>query len=347
VETGEAAAAWEKLRRTRWSPPLAASADPARRQTYVFALEQAEQMFRAAITVGVATRPLQVFYGLNQAGRAIAAAAPALTGDAWELAGHGIRCDAATLRGPLPGIRLEAGKAGGRASFVRLSELLGSSSWDGPDSVTLSDLWDCLPGNRLHPLCDCGESRTTPLYVDHRSTFDEAHTLINVPVAHFPAWVVNSPDCRKALAAYLTRFPDVRPWDSYYSGEEAAPAFTVDADGWGELVMNWAHPDGRTGTADEHLGYLQSMTRAYRGELWLFPGAGGTGKSMHPLMAWWAVLFTLSMLARYQPAEWAAHVDVDASPHAVPIERLLACAISVIPELVAEAITQVASSAPP
>ena len=31
-------------------------------------------MFRAAITVGVATRPLQVFYGLSQAGRAIAAA---------------------------------------------------------------------------------------------------------------------------------------------------------------------------------------------------------------------------------------------------------------------------------
>jgi hypothetical protein len=64
-------------------------------------------------------------------------------------------------------------------------------------------------------------------------------------------------------------------------------------------------------------------------------------------MAWWAVLFALSMLARYQPAEWARHVDVDASPHAVPIERLLARAISVTPEPVAEAITQVASSAHP
>jgi hypothetical protein len=92
----------------------------------VFALEQAEQMFRAAATVGVATRPLQVFYGLSQAGRAIAAAASGLTGDGWELAGYGIRCDSVTLRGPLPDIRLEAGKAGGKTSFVRLSELLGS-----------------------------------------------------------------------------------------------------------------------------------------------------------------------------------------------------------------------------
>ena len=56
----------------------------------MFALEQAEQMFHAAATVGVATRPLQVFYGLSQAGRAIAAAASGLTGDGWELAGHGI-----------------------------------------------------------------------------------------------------------------------------------------------------------------------------------------------------------------------------------------------------------------
>ena len=94
----------------------------------------------------------------------------------------------------------------------------------------------------------------------------------------------------------------------------------------------------------EHLAYLQSMTRAYCGELWLFPGAGPAGRSMHPLMAWWTVLFALSMLARYQPAEWAAHVDVDSSPHAVPVERLLAQAISHIPELVTEAIGQVAKN---
>jgi len=315
----------------------------------VFALEQAEQMFRAAATVGVATRPLQVFYGLSQAGRAIAAAASGLTGDGWELAGHGIRCDPVTLRGPLPDIRLEAGKAGGKTSFVRLSELLGSPPWTGPQPVMLSDVWDCLPGNRLYPLRDPGGSRTTPLYVDHRSLYAEPHPLISVPVAYFPPWVVNSPDGSKALATYMSGFPDVRPWDSYHklSGEpDAAPDFTAHDDGWGELVMNWAHPGGRTGTPGEHLAYLQSMTRTYCGEWWLFPGAGGTGQSMHPMMAWWAVLFTLSMLARYQPAEWAAHVDVDASPHAVPVERLLAHAIGIIPELIAEAIAQVAGNVP-
>ena len=347
MDTAEAA--WENLRGTRWSPPAAASGDPARRRTYVFALEQAEQMFRAAATVGVATRPLQVFYGLSQAGRAIAAAASGLAGEGWELAGHGIRCDPVTLRGPLPDIRLEAGKAGGQSSFVRLSELLGSPGWAGPLPVTLSTVWDCLPDNRLYPLRDPGGSRRTPLYVDHLSLYAEPHPLISVLVAYFPPWVVTSPDGSKALAAYMSGFPDVRPWDSFHkvSGEPgAAPDFTAHVDGWGELAMNWAHPGGRTGSPEDHLAYLQSMTRAYRRELWLFPGAGGAGRSMHPLMAWWAVLFTLSMLARYQPAEWAAHVDVDASPHAVPVERLLARAVGIIPELVAEAIAQVAGNAP-
>jgi len=181
-----AAAAWEKLRGTRWSPPRAASDDPARRRTYVFALEQAEQMFRAAATVGVATRPLQVFYGLSQAGRAIAAAAAVLVGDGWELSGHGIRCDPGSLRGPLPHIQLQAAKPGGKTSFVRLSELLGSPLWADSQQVTLSDLWDCLPDNRLYPLRDPSGSRTTSLYVDYLSMYAEPHPLISVPVAYFP-----------------------------------------------------------------------------------------------------------------------------------------------------------------
>jgi hypothetical protein len=67
--------AWTELRATRWDPPGAAAVSADRRRTYMFALGQAEQMFRTAAVVGQATRPLLVFYGLNQAGRAIAAAA--------------------------------------------------------------------------------------------------------------------------------------------------------------------------------------------------------------------------------------------------------------------------------
>lgn len=58
-------------------------------------------------------------------------------------------------------------------------------------------------------------------------------------------------------------------------------------------------------------------------------------------MGWWAVLY---MLARYQPAEWAGHINVDGIRHAVTLERLLKRAISLVPALIAEAIDQVAGT---
>jgi len=60
-------------------------------------------MFRAAAGTRAVTRPLLVFYGLSQVGRAIAAAAASAGSGGWELEGHGIRCVPGTLRGPLPG----------------------------------------------------------------------------------------------------------------------------------------------------------------------------------------------------------------------------------------------------
>jgi len=70
-----AARTWTMLRQTRHAPPGYASSAGSRRSTYRAALEQAEQMFAAAVQVSVATRPLQVFYGLSQGGRAVTAAA--------------------------------------------------------------------------------------------------------------------------------------------------------------------------------------------------------------------------------------------------------------------------------
>jgi hypothetical protein len=67
-------ASWSDLRGTRWAPPGSAGADPSRRAVYVAALQQAEQLFHAAREAGFASSPLLLFYGLSQAGRAIAAA---------------------------------------------------------------------------------------------------------------------------------------------------------------------------------------------------------------------------------------------------------------------------------
>ncbi|MEW2121213.1 hypothetical protein AB0945_39970 [Streptomyces sp. NPDC005474] len=93
--------AWERLRASR-SDPLGRADTGSRRKTYAAALDQAEQTFQAAATVGTATRPMQVFYGLSQAGRAIAAAAVAIKGEDWNLTSHGIKATGFHL--PFPDI---------------------------------------------------------------------------------------------------------------------------------------------------------------------------------------------------------------------------------------------------
>ena len=53
----------------------------------------------------------------------------------------------------------------------------------------------------------------------------------------------------------------------------------------------------------------------------------------HPLVLWWAALWALSMLARYEPATWAGLLDVDSSRSAVPLEALLDDALNAVPEV--------------
>lgn len=66
---------WRYLRSMRAQPTAAAAGDKNRRTTFAAALEQAQQLFKAAESGDVMTRPISIYYGLNQAGRAIAAAA--------------------------------------------------------------------------------------------------------------------------------------------------------------------------------------------------------------------------------------------------------------------------------
>ena len=77
----------------------------------------------------------------------------------------------------------------------------------------------------------------------------------------------------------------------------------------------------------------------YRGSRVAMPAVGLTADTMHPLMAWWATLYALSMVARYHPAAWTAITDVDSSPHAVAIEYLLSVAQDSLPDVLWRTLT--------
>jgi hypothetical protein len=59
-------------------------------------------------------------------------------------------------------------------------------------------------------------------------------------------------------------------------------------------------------------------------------------------MLYWAVMYVLSRLARYEPRDWLKLISVSASRDAVAIEYLLDEAQSALPELAHTAIEQVA-----
>ena len=59
-----------------------------------------------------------------------------------------------------------------------------------------------------------------------------------------------------------------------------------------------------------------------------------TGDPPSELMTWWALLYGLSILARYHPREWTVALRLDSSPLAVPIIDALDEAFDHLPYLV-------------
>lgn len=332
----DADSAWEWLRASRWNPPGRADSG-ARRKTYAAALEQAGQMFKAAAAVGPATRPLQVFYGLSQAGRAIAAAAVSLKGEDWRLDAHGIKTTG--FDRAFPDIEIRTDHPGSHGSFVRLSGLLDSPVWE-KDALRLEDVWDLLPLNLTYPLTE--RERLTPLLAGRIHTGGYAHPLLSVPVCDIPDRIIDA-GTGEALAEFLTSYPAFGQHDSYVTsriGPEALPDFQRYDHGGGELQVNWCMPQGPA-TENEQQEHLRALTHGYAGMRYFLPLIAPMSRVVHPLMAWWAVVYTLSMLARYEPARWAAHTHVDTSKHAVSIERLMERAITHLPVLIAETIAEI------
>jgi len=56
-------------------------------------------------------------------------------------------------------------------------------------------------------------------------------------------------------------------------------------------------------------------------------------------MAWWALLYGFSIMARYEPDKWIKSLDLDRSIYAVPLEISLERGLKSVPRLVLEALT--------
>jgi hypothetical protein len=71
----------------------------------------------------------------------------------------------------------------------------------------------------------------------------------------------------------------------------------------------------------------------------VLPAYGQSAAAPHPLMSWWALLFSLSIFARYHPTLWVTSLDLDGSELAVPLQALLDTAPDAVASLVWEALS--------
>lgn len=341
--------AWQMLRTLRHAPPgRAAQGD--RKATFDAAMEQAEQFFAAARVSGSATRPVQIFYGLTQAGWAVAAAASAAEGNGWRLAGgHGLET------GPLQnlrnhGIATLTLKDKGKGSFTQLASILGAASL--PQSTSLGDLWCLLPEAERFPLPEMGAARPLtvkeefepavlslpvvarvsplPSYLAHQVTSEE-----NPSVGQEEGWREE----RRRVTDYLASYPTLT----------GLPFATSDGNPVGLAYVGPGRMEvplrlGEFGPGLSPDDKIATLTAGYRGQRLAFPTVGGSSHPAHPFLLWWAVSFALSMLARYEPKGWAERISVSDSADASPIEHLLDQALVILPELIHRTVRQAASS---
>jgi YaaC-like protein len=307
-----------RIRATRADPPGLAI-DDERRAVYGTALTQFEELMGAARMASAQTRPLTLFYALSQAGRAIAAAH---LEDEWRLKGHGLvtaNLDAADFGAvsvrPKPGKDLD--------SFAGVAAADGSEPLQR--SVEAIELWATLPF-----VCDL----IPTIRARHRTPLNV--TLLDNPFSKLNDWrwvrtaVAPLSGSLEGVAAELGQFRQARGAEiRHVQGLRGIIAFTNYGEG---LEVCWPNP------SEDIFGQQCALEKvapvdAVTGEHWLRPELSD-GSSPSELVTWWALLHALSMLARYQPAEWFRTLDYDNSIWAAPLTELLRIGTEAVPRLV-------------
>lgn len=331
-------AVWRQIRALRSRPPGRAGRGD-RKRVFGSALEQAEQLFTAAESAGYATRPILLFYGLSQAGRAIAAASTVADNNSYKLSGHGIKALDLDQRPPLPALTV---KDDGAGSFTHLAQLLGSVSLS--EGAPLGQLWAAIPNLLTTPL-DTGSRQYLPvLQLQHisrqyRSVLQLQHIQGGDDIPGQLGWIIGLPERPGGYAEI--------PEEEIQAILSSYPALAGNRP-LGEKLWFKAQVDYRDRSAVRfwpHGTYPWESGQPYRDgyDRWVFPSFDDSGKALHPLLIWWALLFALSVLARYEPASWTSNLDVDAGPNAVPLEAALDEALGTCPELILRAIRTVAT----
>ena len=333
------------LRGLRANPPGQAAADNERRSVFTSALEQAEQFLAAAAQVGFATKPVQLFYALSQAGRAIAAVH---ANDIWKIRGHGASVSTSTSIGTTT--VTPDSKTQGAIRVV--ADATRSGIWQG--GATLAALWASLPELDTDPqLCGTAQGALEVEPVQESWLWAGA-IAAGYEVTGYGQFATKAilqldrryPDKEEMVSAVddiLKPYPRARGWAmvdpplvtaSTSTGLASGSIATVSSDSRRAWLTWPSAVDGQS--RPTRLGQL---TEVIDDRCFFRPAVDGNETIPSRLITWWGVLLALSSLARYEPVAWRAALDIDASTTGWALERGLTAAQRLIPELVLAAIT--------
>jgi hypothetical protein len=314
------------LRALRYDPPGHAK-QGARRTTFQSALEQCEQFQAAAHAAGYATRPVQLFYALSQAGRAIVAASPRIGNQAWRASGHGLTAN--TNAASAADVTVTATKAG---LFPAVAAALELEALVPDEPIALRELWPLLPESGLVPLTT--DAMLPVLLFSQQgwpdAVFSEAE--INWIPRHVKDLYGEDP---ARVKEHLDHYPALREATLRPSAPMGRLEWTSADPGLG-LRVEW-RDESLIGSrpvlfpARKTVNDLGVASYRSADDFVITPAMGSMATGLHPILAWWAALLALSSLARYEPATWSKIVDIDRSAEANAIEHLLDQAIDSVP----------------
>ena len=275
VDAPSRATVWRHIRAFRYQGPGRANRG-RRRAVFSSALEQAEQLFDAADTIGYAARPILLFYGLSQAGRAIAAASTVADNNTYTLVGHGIKVPGLSQHPPLHELNV-VDDVGSSGSFIQLAELLRSGTL--PEGASLGQLWATIP-DLPGPYLDTGAAEYLPwLRYSHVGV---SEGIVTGRISELPRRLATAD--RAEVAGFLASYPTLAGFTSVTSvGDTGVPPRPDDTLG---LFCKWRLPSNRNELApftwredgmQDYEIIEDRLTQPYRGdsERFIFPAFGG------------------------------------------------------------------------
>jgi hypothetical protein len=337
---------WFRLRGRRSSMPMTGLLvrDDDRRLAFAAAMRQFEEQMTAAKVVTAATRPLNLYYGLVQAGLAITAV-HARGKWAWKSHGLTLANTSADLE------QIGVGPVGQTGAFRLVGESAGSMLIGKP--VSIGAIWASLPDIcDAAPLPASGQPRALAITdetalrgvvgmsVSSYGYGSLADTFFSGPPAAALDVCEAIPVASERgtwLNARMEQYPSAAGWEQveHFSFEELEESHF-------RIHLRWPQPADQGALSGPQLAAKFDRIAPeyrYRGSRYLRPSIEGNGRPPPtPLMTWWLLLYSFSMLARYFPRQWVAMLDLDSSPYAVSLQYACEVALTVIPHLVLEAL---------